>query len=91
MIKNICKIEKITNIYNTWKASDIAFIKTVELSTNQLLISFYCQLRYDANAWPDLSKDFFEVSIIFKNIFDLKLAFSKGGLQQILGFDIIDI
>ncbi|OPB88543.1 hypothetical protein BB021_08260 [Elizabethkingia ursingii] len=90
-MKQIENIEKITSIYNTWKASDVAFLKTLEMSTNRLLISFYCQLRSDVNGWPDLSKDFFEVSMVFKNIYNLKLDFNNGQLQQILGFDIIDI
>ena len=38
-----------------------------------------------------MSKDFFEVSMKFENIFNFKLDFTNNGLQQISGFDIIDI
>ncbi|MDR2039442.1 MAG: hypothetical protein LBQ60_16085 [Bacteroidales bacterium] len=90
-MKKIKNIEKITSIYNTWKPSDIAFIKSLEWSTQNLVMVFYCQLRENVNGWPDTSKDFFEVSIIFNNISSLKLDFNGAGLHQISGLDILDI
>jgi len=90
-MKKIEKIEKITSVYNAWKPSDIAFIKALEWSINNLAIIFFCQLRERVNEWPDMSKDFFEVSITFKNISRLKLDFNGAGLHQISGFDILDI
>lgn len=90
-MKKIKNIEKITSIYNAWKPSDIAFIKSLEWSIQNLVIIFYCQIREGVSGWPDTSKDFFEVSIIFKNISRLKLDFKDAGLHQISGFDILDI
>lgn len=90
-MKKIEKIEKVTSIYKTWKPSDIAFIKALEWSINNLVIVFYCQLRDKVNEWPNVSKDFFEVSITFKNVSNLKLDFNGSGLHQISGFDILDI
>jgi hypothetical protein len=90
-MKKIKNIERITSIYNTWKPSDVAFIKSIQWSIENLVINFYCQLRETVDGWPDTSKDFFEVSIIFKNISNLKLDFNGAGLHQISGFDILDI
>jgi hypothetical protein len=90
-MKKIEEIEKIMNTYNAWKPSDIAFIKAFEWSINKLVIVSYCQLRDSANRWPDMSKDFFEISITFKNVSNLKLDFNGVGLHQISGFDILDI
>lgn len=90
-MKKIEKIEKVTSVYNAWKPSDIAFIKAIEWSINKLVIIFYCQLRDRVNGWPDISKDFFEMSITFKNVTSLKLDFNGSGLHQISGFDILDI
>lgn len=90
-MKRIKNIEKITNIYNGWKPSDIAFVKSLEWSIQNLLIVCYCQLRENVNEWPDVSRNFFEVSITFKTISSLKINFSGVGLHQISGFDILDI
>lgn len=90
-MKKIEKIEKITGIYNTWEPSDIAFIKALKWSINNLVIIFYCQLRGGTNGWPDISKDFFEISIAFRNVSNLKIDFIGTGLHQISGFDILDI
>ena len=90
-MRKIEKIEKITNIYSLWSPLDIAYIKALEWSVNNLLIKCYCQLRRDTNGWPDNSKAFFEVSINFKNINNLKVDFNGSGLHLISGFDIIDV
>lgn len=90
-MKKIKNIEKISSIYFSWKPSDIAFVKSLEWSIHNLIIVFYCQLRDGINEWPDTSKDFFEVSIMFNNISSFKLNFNGTGLHQISGFDILDI
>ena len=87
----IKKIEKVTSVNTFWKPSDLAFIKTIEWSINNLVIIFYCQLRSNVNGWPDMSKDFFEIKMNFSNVSNLKLDFGGAGLHQILGFDILDI
>lgn len=38
-----------------------------------------------------MSREFFEVSIMFKNIVNLKLDINGQGLHQVSGFDIIDV
>lgn len=90
-MKAIESIEKITSIYGTWRPSDMAFVKSVEWSINNLVIIFYCQLRNCVVEWPDTSKVFFEISITFKNVANLKLNINSMGLHQISGFDILDI
>jgi hypothetical protein len=90
-IEKIEKIEKIIGIYNAWEPSDIAFIKALKWSINNLVIIFYCQLRGSNNGWPDISKDFFEISIAFRHVSNLKLDFIGTGLHRISGFDILDI
>lgn len=87
----IKKIERITSVYSTWKPSDVAFIKSLEWSINNLVIIFYCQLRSSVNGWPDTSKEFFEIKMNFNNVPHLKLDFNCAGLHQISGFDILDI
>jgi hypothetical protein len=90
-MKKIKNIEKITTVCSSWKPSDIAFIKSLELSADNLVITFYSQLRNSVMGWPDSSKDFFEVVMTFKNITNLKLDFVNPSLQQVTGFDIQDI
>lgn len=90
-MNKIKNLERVTTNYNDWKPTDIAFIKSLEWSVSQLEIVFYSQLRAGVSKWPDTSRHFFEMSITFKNISMLKLDFSGGGLQQVLGFDILDI
>jgi len=90
-MKTIESIKKITSIYSTWRPSDIAFVKSVEWSIDNLVIIFYCQLRNCVVEWPDTSKDFFEISVTFKNVANLKLDINGMGLHQISGFDILDI
>ncbi|HBV15073.1 hypothetical protein [Chryseobacterium carnipullorum] len=90
-MKEIKNLEKVTSIYRNWKPSDIAFIKSFEWSSHNLVIIFYCQLRENVNGWPNLSGNFFEVSIIFKIVSVLKINFSGTGLHQISGFDILDV
>ena len=90
-MRKIKNLEKITSIHRDWKPSDIAFIKSLEWSTQNLVINFYCQLRENVNGWPDTSGDFFEVSMTFKTVSGLKIDFSGTGLHQISGFDILDV
>lgn len=90
-MKEIKNLEKITSIYSGWKPTDVAFLKSLEWSFNNLLIVFYCQLRENVNGWPDTSSDFFELAIKFKNVSNLKIDFNNSKLQQISGFDILDI
>lgn len=87
----IIDIEKIINIYPDWKPSDIVFIKSIDWSNDNIVITFYCQLRSRGFNWPDLSGDFFQVCIKFNKISNLKLNFEFHGLQQVSGFDIVDI
>lgn len=88
MIKNIGKI---TGVLNTWKPSDVAFIKSLKWSLDDLTIIAYCQSRGGVNGWPDLTKEFYEVSLIFINVSNLRLEFVFKGLQQVSGFDIVDV
>lgn len=90
-MKKIKNIEKTASMCSAWEPSDIAFIKSLEWSGRNLVIVFYCQLRKNANGWPDTSKYFFEISITFNNVSSLKLNFNTAGLQQVSGFDIMDI
>jgi hypothetical protein len=88
MIKNI---ETIFQVAKDWKPSDLAFIKKLEWSDGDVKILFLCQGRKDINGWPDLSKEFFEVSIFFKQVSDFKLEIKGSKLHQLSGFDIVDI
>ena len=90
-MRQIKNIEKITSVYSAWKATDVAFIKSLEWSMENLVIVFYCQVRGNVNGWPDTSKDFFEVTMTFKCVRNLTLKFSSNRLQQVSGFDILDV
>ena len=90
-MKKIADIEKITNAFPSWTPSDIAFIKSIHWSTHDLAMVFYFQMRSYANGWPDVSKAFFKVSLTFKNVQQLTLNFQGVGLQQVMGFDILDL
>ena len=90
-IEKIENIEKVLSLYNTWTHSDIAFIKDLKWSSNDLVISFYSQVRENINGWPDMSKDFFEILISFKSVTDFNLHFNGMRLQQLSAFDILDI
>lgn len=85
------KSDRILSMNDKWKPSDIAFIKELRWSNNNLRIVFYGQFRDPVTIWPDRSKDFFEVVITFKNVINLRLDFNASGLHQISGFDILDI
>jgi len=89
-MKKINNIEKITNTYTNWKATDIAFIKKIEWSPENLEIVFYAQLR-QKSVWPDFLGPFFEISISFENVSQFKLEIYGKGLHQISGCDIVDI
>ena len=89
-MKEIKNVEKVTNEYNEWKPSDLAYIKKLEWLPHELTITFYCQIRATMATWPDIRKDFFELSLKFENVHNFKVEFSSG-LQQVSGFDIVDI
>jgi hypothetical protein len=90
-MKKIKKIEQVLSLYEDWKPSDIAFVKYFEWSNQNLQIVFYCQLRQKMNEWPNILRDFFELSITFKTVSSLKIDFKGLGLHQFSGFDILDI
>lgn len=90
-MKYIKDIEKITNIYPRWKPSDIAFIKGIKWSNNNMVMVLDCQLRDNELGWPNMAKDFFEISLNFVNVSNLKLEFIGFGVQQITGFDILSL
>ncbi len=90
-MKEITNIEVITSIYKTWKPSNLAFIKAIDWSVDNLKVIFYSQIRSTVIKWPDTSKEFIEISIRFENVQNLKLDFKGRGIQQLLGFDILDI
>jgi hypothetical protein len=90
-MKQIKKIEKVYQILKEWKPSDLAFIKKLDWSNNNLSILFLSQTRSDVPGWPDISKDFLEISLLFETVSNLKLNFESSGVHQITGFDIIDV
>jgi len=90
-MSKITGIEKVTNTYINWKPSDVAFIKYVEWSGEKLALFVYSQLRNRGFGWPDLAKDFFEISMHFYNVSNFKLEFLDSNLAQVSGFDIVDI
>lgn len=90
-MKKIQKIETIIDVQSDWKPSDIAFIKYLEWSKGNVKMEVYSQLRQKVFSWPNFAHNFYEVSINFFNVSNFKLEFNHTGLQQISGFDIIDI
>jgi len=74
-----------------WKPSDVAFIKSLNWSQGNVTIVFYCQPKKGTGGWPDRSDNFFEISMTFKFISGLKLNFASCNLQQISGFNIVDV
>lgn len=86
-IKNI---EIVYNIYKDWSPNSVAFIKEVHWVSGDLVMTCYCQVRGKKYQWPDFIENFFAMRIIFKDIesFELKI---NSELQQITGFDILDI
>ncbi|RPE12645.1 hypothetical protein EGT74_03600 [Chitinophaga lutea] len=87
-IKNI---EKIKDDHATWRPSNLAFIKSLVWSPGRLEIVFYSQLPGDADVWPDFNKPFFEISMEFIKVKNVKLLISGSELHQLTGFDIIDV
>ncbi|MFC5269892.1 hypothetical protein [Adhaeribacter terreus] len=86
-IENLDLTEKISK---EWKPYNLAFIKRLELQEGELIITFLYQER-GASAWPDTSKQFYEVKIIFDSVSNLKLNFDRNYFYQISGFNITDI
>jgi hypothetical protein len=89
-MKEISKIEKIRDFYSDWKPSDIAFIKEINWSKNNLKVILYFQIRDEISNWPDLTKDFVEATFEFRNVINMKLNFVGNGLHFVSGFDIIN-
>jgi hypothetical protein len=85
------QIENIGMISGEWNPSDIAFIKGLELSVNNLKIDCLSQSRKNTGSWPDVSKPFIEAVLLFSSISNLKIDFKGKSIQQVTGFDIIDI
>jgi len=90
-MRKIKNIEKIENEYGEWKPADVAFVKSFASLDEGMIIAFYCQARSPIGGWPDISKDFFEVHLRFSHVSNLKIKFHSVHLQQISGFNIIDI
>lgn len=86
-MKEINQIEKIRDFYNDWKPSDIAFIKEINWSKNNLKIILYFQIRNNISNWPDLNQNFVEATFEFKNVINMKLDFTGNGLHFVSGFD----
>lgn len=90
-MKAIKNMEKIARVHAEWQPGDVAFIKSLEWSDQNLLASCYCQSRDSHNPWPDLSQNFFELSLKFIRVCDVNVAFSGSPLQHIGSFNIIDL
>lgn len=90
-MKKIKNIERIASTYSTWKPSDVAFLKSIVWSVHNLTMVVYCQLRDNGVGWPDISDDFFEITMSFDNVSNFRLDFVAKGLQQVSGFDILDV
>lgn len=89
-MKEISKIEQIRDFYSDWKPSDIAFIKEINWSKNNLRIILYFQIRDKIGNWPDLTKAFVEATFEFRNVINMKFDFIGNGLHFVPGFDIIN-
>lgn len=92
-MEQINNINRITDYYKEWTPSDLAFIKSFSLEYCNLLITFLGQSRKHTDKWPDNSKRFYETTILFENVSNLKLDITpcESDLYQICGFDIINI
>jgi hypothetical protein len=90
-MKEIKNIENLLKKNVDWKPSDIAFFKAIEWSDNNLTVVCLSQTRNRYLPWPDMTKDFLEVSIKFENVVDLTMRLRGPGIHQITGFDVIDI
>ncbi len=92
-MRKIKGINKIMKVNKSWKPSDIAFISKLGLSMGNLELCCYSQQRNNSFEceWPDLNKAFFEISIIFLNVCNLKIEWGNTKIHQISGFDILDI
>lgn len=88
---SIKNIEKIIALDPTWAISDFVFIKSLEWTNDNLIIRLYSQSRNKGVNWPDIDRDFLAIDIEFRNVSDFRASFTGFGLQQVSGFDIIDI
>lgn len=92
-MKNIKNIDNITKVHKDWRPCELAFIKSIELEYNKLLIKFLGQIRKNKFKWPDYSNNFYEVIFLFEGLSNFKLDItpSEYNMYQISGFDIRDI
>ncbi|HWV68568.1 hypothetical protein, partial [Chitinophaga sp.] len=90
-MKHIENIERVTALYPDWKPGDIAFIKLLHWSAEKLSMVLLGQSRNKAAVWPDMSRPFLEIILSFGKVGNLKLNFSGPGMQQVAGFDILDL
>ncbi len=59
--------------------------------SGNLVMVCYCQAKGTGDEWPNLNGEFFEVSITFSGVRNLKLELHGPGLHPMSGFDIIDV
>ncbi len=67
------------------------FISRVEWSNGSLEMTVCSQLRNKLDIWPDATKEAIEITLIFRNLINVKLELSGTRPQQIMGFAIHDI
>ena len=84
-------IEIVINQYSNWKPSDIAFVKKIKWSKGKLRILFLSQDRSNSTIWPDFNNEFFDILIAFYNVSNLYINFNSSNIQQITGFDVVDV
>jgi hypothetical protein len=94
-MKGIENLELILDIDPDWKPSFISFIKRANYyvdEKNFAILTLTClwQGRIINKPWPDFSNPFFEMELIYNGVQSLSSNFS-GGLQQVSGFDIINV
>jgi hypothetical protein len=90
-MNKIQNIHNITDAFPSWNAADIVFIESLYWSTDHLIIECYFQSSNGSSEWPDVSMPFYKVSISFKGVQNLALNFNGTRLQQVAGFNIIDL
>jgi hypothetical protein len=93
-MKNINNIHLLKELSPTWKPTDIAFLKSLEFfasDTIDITAAFLSQTRNNVEVWPDLSRQFYEITIRFEKVSGLRLDFPGSKMHQLSGFDIVDI
>lgn len=87
-IKNL---DNILKSHPKWHPSHIAFIKEFSWLSGDVIITCYSQVNENGISWPDLSRLFFETKIIFRTTTEFLYKTYGGNIQQVTGFDIIDV